>query len=859
MPISLILGALAVATAAPLATASPTTTAFFSPQPQIVDLPQPWGACEAFTLSYWLIATDTADEHASFAALELQAFLRSQFGGRGAAPNHGFPIVPTSSVNANATSGLTYVIALGTPSTDPALAALAQAHNVTLPLPAQPLGEEGYVLDACAQGAGIVVAARTAAGAYHGVQTLKQLAANGTNSAGAIAPRMTVTDWPNVPIRGYHVHGLGEKYPAANFYTQADRMAQHKMNFFSVFSVASVTEDLPRNGQMLLDMQEYLSQRHMTMMLAINLGQTMDGFTRTGEGIWAKDVPFVVGADGALAPADGPPVLPLVNGGFEDGWDGWSRFPGSDAGAASSWAVDTAVAHTGNNSARCDIAAGSGGHPLPVSARLLSDPVAVEPGRSYQLSFYYKLNRTNGADRPWVWLAQLDASGDLIADPFTNPTGVQLGDTAAPPDKRGWTQGTVTMVASPSWPSWYARDKPPRNATHFQIYAGGVNSESTFWIDDVAIISLDRAVANVIVTNATNIVVRAPASARNDSAARYVEGRDYAVRAAAGGVMCHVDFRDPSDVLGGVNPVLQTGLTALNGSRLAPGARVLVDYDFQPGQMGFHDYDLYRGLPDHLPWPPNQTSSSRRRLSPQRDRRRRRRRRRLSPHNDFDWGCQSADFVDDLYYEVALNKTFALLDFMAAHGVPLEYINLDYDELNTIARDSRALLSGKTNGELLAGSINRLVGAVNARYPKLKIIFWDDMLNPYHLHAPGSDQDNLQAQRYAREDGTLDTAIDLVEYNDTIIWLNWFYTYPESNIRLNKSLASEWGHGFETWGCPNEDPRNMNCYARAFKVGAAQGQRVGMIDTDWDGKYIGLEPAAAISWNWDSGNASLVC
>ena len=61
------------------------------------------------------------------------------------------------------------------------------------------------------------------------------------------------------------------------------------------------------------------------------------------------------------------------------------------------------------------------------------------------------------------------------------------------------------------------------------------------------------------------------------------------------------------------------------------------------------------------------------------------------------------------------------------------------------------------------------------------------MMNPMHLHGRTSDQDNLQAQHYGREDGTLDTAMKLVE-DKYVIWLNWFYDWPFSNYRLNQSL-----------------------------------------------------------------------
>eukprot|EP01051_Picozoa_sp_SAG22_P006614 SAG22_NODE_438_length_10500_cov_13.037496_2_plen_108_part_00 len=104
------------------------------------------------------------------------------------------------------------------------------------------------------------------------------------------------------------------------------------------------------------------------------------------------------------------------------------------------------------------------------------------------------------------------------------------------------------------------------------------------------------------------------------------------------------------------------------------------------------------------------------------------------------------------------------------------------------------------------------------------------MLNPMHLHGKSSDQDNLQAQHYGREDGTLDTAMQLVE-DKSIIWLNWFYDWPFSNYRLNQSLPMEWDLGFDTIGCPNDDFRNIQCYGSSLSVDRKKG--LGFMDTDW--------------------------
>ena len=71
-----------------------------------------------------------------------------------------------------------------------------------------------------------------------------------------------------------------------------------------------------------------------------------------------------------------------------------------------------------------------------------------------------------------------------------------------------------------------------------------------------------------------------------------------------------------------------------------------------------------------------------------------------SPRNAFgaSTAATSGDFVEPLYYEIAINSTLTLLQMFIDRGTPVNYINLDYDELQAVARDSRSLRSGLTNG-----------------------------------------------------------------------------------------------------------------------------------------------------------------
>jgi hypothetical protein len=840
---------------------------FLSPAPQHKVAHSSAGAAQCEVDGRWYIAADLSNATQAFAAGELQRAIWNATAFR-------LPLVALDAITDDR------FIALGT-LPEPAISSLAKARKIRGAAEGAlersdgggALSAEGYVLDICGGGGGgVLLAGVDAAGVFYGVQTLIQLVSNLAAQPARLArpppehmgppppppsttpcrlPPMRVTDWPHFRLRGMHVHELdpgGMADPATNFYALADEMAAHKMNFFSAMTVASVPIDLPKYGQFQLEMQAYARRRHMEYVPSIGLGQAQPQDARTAEGIWARDVEFT--ADGGRGGAELlepslPAIMPLPNGDFEGGIGGdgdprgWEFFASRDG--TSTWGIDSDHAHLGRHSMRCDVTA-----PTNLSARLLSHGVAAVPNRTYQLSVFTRVaNSTNrsalGSHGPWIWLVQVDKSGAEIQGGAHLPTGVQVG-TNHYLNAFDWTQGTVTFRADPA-------------AASFHVYAGVATAPApiTWWLDSVMLISLDHALSNVIRTSATDVIVR-PAGAPRNGSAVYAEGSDYELVRAPDPLTAEVDFRDAANA-SRLRAGAAAALRRLPGGAIAAGQKLWVDYDFQPGAMGFHTYDLWRGLAGHFPWPPTDIHPPSADVRSQgAEKGARARAAAGSPHSDFGEGLQSADLVDPLYFDIAINATVALLDFFAEHGAPIAYLNLDYDELQTVARDSRALTSGLTNGQLVASSINRIAAAVKAAHPAVRLVFWDDMLNPWHLHGSLSDQDNLQAQHYGREDGTLDHAMPLVE-DRTIIWLNWFYDWPYSNQRINQSLAMEWALGFDTIGCPNEDFNNIQCYGKSL---SASEQGLGMMDTDWDGSYKGTVRTAEVAWGYRA-NATLEC
>ena len=217
------------------------------------------------------------------------------------------------------------------------------------------------------------------------------------------------------------------------------------------------------------------------------------------------------------------------------------------------------------------------------SGRLLSDPIPAEPNRTYQLSAFVKMGAHSG-DRPWIWVIQVNEAGEEIKH---LPTGVQL-------NSEEWQQYTCTFVAD-------------TQASQFYIYAGAMPGRSpnniglSFWIDDVALISLDYALANVIRTTITDVDVR---DAKTNVA--YKLGTDFAVRNSTGGedpmqVTMDGNFRSGPNSTSLTSSLLSF-VHVLPGGNINVGQELVLDYDFQPGAMGHHDYDLWEGLSDHLPW-----------------------------------------------------------------------------------------------------------------------------------------------------------------------------------------------------------------------------------------------------------------
>ena len=129
---------------------------------------------------------------------------------------------------------------------------------------------EGYRLTI--SGEGIVIAGHDLAGAFYGVQTLRQL----LQTRGATLPQMVIEDWPDFPARGVmHDISRGKVPTMDTLYELIDMLAGWKVNQFQLYMEHTFAYQQhrqvwqnasPMTAEEILALDDYCRQRHIDLV-----------------------------------------------------------------------------------------------------------------------------------------------------------------------------------------------------------------------------------------------------------------------------------------------------------------------------------------------------------------------------------------------------------------------------------------------------------------------------------------------------------------------------------------------------------------------------------------------------------------
>jgi len=171
-----------------------------------------------------------------------------------------------------------------------------------------------------------------------------------------------------------------------------------------------------------------------------------------------------------------------------------------------------------------------------------------------------------------------------------------------------------------------------------------------------------------------------------------------------------------------------------------------------------------------------------------------------------------------------------------------KYISIGGDEIRGMNRDSRCKKRGVTNAALLSDEVNKLNDFVKSLDPGIRLMMWDDMLNPWHN---GGNED-YQVQ-FGGPKGKTSEAIEDIP-KDAIIMV-WWYEPDDWLSKMKNSPAYFESKGFSYLGAAYKDKKNIKDWSKLIK---SRPLCTGLITTTWDGwgkNLEGIKYTAEAGWN----------
>lgn len=168
-----------------------------------------------------------------------------------------------------------------------------------------------------------------------------------------------------------------------------------------------------------------------------------------------------------------------------------------------------------------------------------------------------------------------------------------------------------------------------------------------------------------------------------------------------------------------------------------------------------------------------------------------------------------------------------------------KFIHIGHDEPRVLNRDRRCTARRLSNSELFADDIKRMQEFTREVDPAIRLMMWSDAVNPYH-NGPSLNMNDATA---------------LIPKD--VVQCPWWYDWPDTDDRIEKSTAFFLDQGFELTGSPWFDHRNVQQWAETLHtLGKANPRVLGLLYTSWaDTKanpWQALETAAQYGWIVDT-------
>lgn len=170
-----------------------------------------------------------------------------------------------------------------------------------------------------------------------------------------------------------------------------------------------------------------------------------------------------------------------------------------------------------------------------------------------------------------------------------------------------------------------------------------------------------------------------------------------------------------------------------------------------------------------------------------------------------------------------------------------KYIAIGHDEILGMNRDSRCRKRKLNNAELLADDINKLNNFVKSIDSNIRLLMWDDMVNPWH----NGGNENLQVQ-FGGIPGKTSDAIGLIPHD--MIMMVWWYDPNDSRNKMKNSPDFFETEGFDYLVAGYRNKKNITDWAKLSKN---KSRCLGIIATvfeGWENNIEGIRYTAEVGW-----------